>query len=80
MAQIVKYRSDIDGKEFDTEHEQLSYDAGKRNEAEINTFLDLHYPVTGPKAGPARAIVGKGLAKWFGYVAQTAAPVSTPEA
>lgn len=65
MAQLTKYASDIDGKEFATEHEQLTYDAGLRNKAKIEEFLNVHYPNVGAKAGPARAIAGKAIAKWL---------------
>lgn len=68
MAQITKFASDIDGKVFDTQAEQLAYDAAKRHEAKINAFLDAHYPVVADakKQGPARKIVAKGLALWLG--------------
>lgn len=65
MAQVIKFTSDIDGKEFNTEAEQLAYDSAKRNEGVITEFLDVHYPNGGAKAGPARAIAGKALAKWL---------------
>lgn len=72
MAQVIKFASDIDGKEFNTQAEQLAYDASKTNEAEIKAFLDIHYPVPKEgKSGPSRKIVEKGLALWLG--AQAAA-------
>lgn len=71
MAQVIKFASDIDGKQFDTEAEQQAYDAGKRNEAEINLFLDIHYPVMAEakKQGPGRSIARTAIAKWLGHAA-----------
>lgn len=71
MAQVIKFASDIDGKEFDTLAAQLAYDAAKRNEAEITAFLDEHYPANpdAKKQGPSRKIVEKGIALWLGHVA-----------
>ena len=68
MAQVIKFASDIDGKVFDSQDEQLAYDASKRHEADINAFLDRHYPKAGEgkKDGPSRGIVAKGLALWLG--------------
>lgn len=68
MAQITKYASDIDGKVFDTQAEQLAYDAAKKHEAVIAAFLDRHYPKApeGKKDGPSRSIVGRALALWLG--------------
>ena len=66
MAQITKFASDFDSKKlFDTEEEQLAFDAAKRHEAKINDFIARHYPTTGAKAGPSGAIVAKGIAKWL---------------
>lgn len=66
MAQVIKFASDIDGKEFNTQAEQLAYDASIKNKAVIDQFLDKHYPATGgKKQGPSRAIVGKGIALWM---------------
>lgn len=78
MAQIMKFASDIDGKIFDTQAEQLAYDAAKNNEAEIKAFLDRHYPVNpdGKKQGPSRVIVQKGLALWLGEQAGQVPPAS----
>ena len=74
MAQIMKFASVIDGKVFDTQAEQLAYDAAKNNEAEIKAFLDRHYPaVEGKKQGPSRVIVQKGLALWLGEQAGVSA-------
>lgn len=68
MAQVIKFASDIDGKEFDTLAEQLAYDAAKNNEASINEFLDRHYPANpdAKKQGPSRAIAGRAIANWLG--------------
>jgi hypothetical protein len=66
MAQVIKFASDIDGKEFNTQSEQLAYDASIQNKAVIDAFLDKHYPAGGgKKQGPSRAIVGKGIALWL---------------
>ena len=68
MAEIIKYASDVDGTVFDTETEQLAYDAAKKHQAAIDAFLDRHYPKpddNSKKSGPARAIVAKGLALWL---------------
>lgn len=67
MAQVIKFASDIDGKEFNTQAEQLAYDAAKNNEAAINEFLDKHYPKNpdSKKQGPSRQIVAKGIALWL---------------
>jgi hypothetical protein len=66
MAQVMKYASDVDGKLFDSEEEQRAYDAGLKHQAKIGEFLDKHYPrVEGKKSGPARALVGAGIAKWL---------------
>ncbi len=65
MATITKFASDIDGKEFATEAEQLIYDAGLKNKVEIEAFLDANYPVTGPKPGPSRAIARGAIAKFL---------------
>ena len=67
MAQVTKYASDIDGKLFDSEEEQRAHDAGLKHQAKIGVFLDKHYPkIEGKKCGPARALVGAGIAKWLG--------------
>ena len=76
MAQVIKFASDIDGKQFDTEAEQLAYDAGKRNEKEIEAFLDIHYPVVAEakKQGPGRSIARAAIAKWLGHVSGQVPP------
>lgn len=74
MAQVIKFASDIDGKEFGTQAEQLAYDAAKNNEAAITAFLDVYYPKTGgAKQGPSRKIVEKGIALWLGEQAGVSA-------
>lgn len=80
MAQVTKFASDIDGKVFDTQAEQLAYDASKRNEAEIKAFLDKHYPINpdSKKQGPSRSIIEKGIALWLGEKAAEAAPAEEP--
>ncbi len=66
MAQVTKYVSDFDSsKVFDKEEDQLAFDAAKRHAAKIADFVARHYPITRAKAGPAGAIVAKGLAKWL---------------
>ena len=67
MAQVIKYASEVDGKVFDTEAEQLAYDAAKKNETAITAFLDKHYPHTpGIKNGPSRSIASKAIAQAIG--------------
>ena len=79
MAQVIKFASAIDGAEFDTLAEQLSYDAGLRNAAQIEAFLDLEYPKPAPgvKGGASRGIVKKALAAWIAF--NTPAPVDLGE-
>lgn len=82
MAQVIKFASDIDGTQFDTLAEQLTYDAAKQNEVAINAFLDKHYPkaVEGQgKTGPSRKIVAKGLALWLAEQAQPQPEVEAAE-
>lgn len=70
MAQVIKFASDIDGKVFETQAEQLAYDAAKRNEATITAFLDKHYPnAEGKKLSSARTIAAKVVALWLGELA-----------
>lgn len=67
MAQITKFASDIDGKVFDTQAEQLAYDAALRNKDLIASFVDKHYPnEEGKRPNPVRTIVSKAVALWLG--------------
>ena len=62
MAVKNIYISDIDStKQFETEAEQLAFDAVKRNETQIEAFLDEHFPSKGPKGGPVHAIARRVL-------------------
>lgn len=68
MAAITKYRSDIDGIEFDTEAEQRAHDAGLKHRTLIDGFLDRHFPKAeqGHKQGPSRSIACRALMLWLG--------------
>lgn len=67
MAVKNIYISDIDPtKQFDTEAEQLAFDAVKRNETQIEAFLDEHFPSQGPKGGPVNGIARRVLATAIG--------------
>ena len=67
MAVKNIYISDIDPtKQFETEAEQLAFDAVKRNETQIEAFLDEHFPSKGPKGGPVNAIARRVLATAIG--------------
>ena len=67
MAVKNIYISDIDStKQFETEAEQLAFDAVKRNETQIEAFLDEHFPSKGPKGGPVNAIARRVLATAIG--------------
>lgn len=40
----VVFVSEVDGSVFETEAEVLAYDSGLKNKAQIDAFLDKHFP------------------------------------
>ena len=67
MAIKQIYVSDFDSnKVFDTEAEQLAFDAIKRHEVQIESFLNEHFPSKGPKGGPVNAIARRVVSTAIG--------------
>lgn len=45
----VVFVSEVDGSVFETEAEVLAYDSGLKNKAQIDAFLDQHFPLLASK-------------------------------
>jgi hypothetical protein len=48
MSAVTLYRS-VDGSLFETESEQLAYDAQHANKEAIDAFVDRHFPIPEPE-------------------------------
>lgn len=64
VATVTLYKTP-DGQTFASEHEAEAHEAVLKHEAEIEAFLDKHYPRPKEgKPGPTRAIAKKAIVAW----------------